>query len=279
MRIVTDSSCDLPDDILAEYDIEVVPLKLYFEGDGMYEDGVTLSKKQFCEKMDRSRNLPQTAGPDPQHFINAFERAIRDAGEAIYIGLSSQLSVTFQNGMIARDMMETDKVHLVDSATASSGVGVLAVRAAELVKEKLDTETVLKKINAYRDSIVTLCTFDRLENLVKSGRASKAQDLLGNLLDIKLIVRSENGQIKMLEKVRGRHRSLDRMATLLGQLAKFSLSGSIVGISHLDCLQDAEYLRQRIEQLYQPVKTLLTDMGASMGTHGGRGAIVVAVCP
>ncbi|MGE5405163.1 MAG: DegV family protein [Candidatus Saccharibacteria bacterium] len=279
MKIVTDSSCDLPDDILAGYDIEVVPLKLYFEGDGTYEDGVTLSKQQFREKMYHSRDLPQTAGPDPQHFIDAFEKAVKEAGAAIYIGLSSQLSVTFQNGLIARDMMGTDKVTLLDSATASIGVGVLAMRAAELVKQKVDTDVVIKKINACRDSMVTLCTFDRLENLVKSGRANKAQELLGNLLDVKLIVHSDNGQIKMLEKVRGRHRSLDRMATLLGQLAKFSLKDCMIGISHLDCVQDAEYLRQRVEQMYQPVKTLLTDMGASMGTHGGRGAIVIAACP
>lgn len=279
MRIITDSSCDLPENILAEYDIDVVPLKLFFDGDGMYEDGVTISKEQFRAKMYQSRTLPLTAGPDPQNFINVFEKAIRETGEAIYIGLSSRLSGTFQNGQIAHDMMGSDKVILVDSATASIGVGILAVRAAELVREKLDMTTILEKINAYRDNMVTLCTFDRLENLIKGGRATKVQGLLGSLLDIKLIVRNENGQIKMLEKVRGRHRSLDRMAVLLGQMSKASLSDCMIGISHLDCLQDAEYLRQRIEQAYKPVRTFITDMGASMGTHGGAGAIVVAACP
>jgi DegV family protein with EDD domain len=126
IRVITDSGCDLPVEILAENQIEMVPLKVTFEDGESYLDRVEISPREFREKMYRSKELPKTAAPDPNTFMEVFRRALDEAGEAVCICISSGLSSTYQSAVLARDMLETEKIRIIDSLSASLGEGVLA---------------------------------------------------------------------------------------------------------------------------------------------------------
>jgi len=215
MKIITDSSCDLPDSVLREYDIEVVPLTNTFPGEGEYLEGVDLSKEQFQEKLKNARILPRTTAVDPNRFLAAFQKALKETGEVIYVGLSSRLSGTYQAASLAREMLGSDRIHLIDSLSASMGVGVLAFRAAQLVRKGMALPVLLEKLNHLRDGMITMCTMDTLENLVQGGRLSRVQGRLGSLLDIKPVILGDDGKLHMVDRVRGRNRALSRMSSLL----------------------------------------------------------------
>jgi DegV family protein with EDD domain len=275
IRVIADSGCDLPDELLAENKIEMVPLKVTFEDGESYLDRVEITPQEFREKMYRSKELPKTATPDPNTFLEIFRRALSEAGEVVCICISSGLSSTYQSAMLAKDMLETEKIRIVDSLTASLGEGILAIRAAEMAGQGLPLDTVFHKLIDYRDSLNTIFTLDTLENVIKGGRLTKLQGLVGNILDIKPIFQGMEGKIEVLEKLRGRRRALRRLTTLLGEMTR-EVEGRIIGLSHMDCLSDVTGLKEEIERLYGPARIIVAEMGSTLGTYAGKGGIIMA---
>ncbi len=275
IKVITDSSCDLPMEILEENGIEMVPLKVTFEDGESFLDREEISPQEFREKMYRSKELPKTAAPDPNTFMEVFQRALSETGEVICVSISSGLSSTYQSAMLARDMLDTDKVKIVDSLAASLGVGILALRATELARQGLPLETVFRRMIDYRDNLKTIFTLDTLENVIKGGRLTKFQGLVGNILNIKPIFQGVEGKIEVLEKVRGRRLALRRLTSLLGEMTQ-EIEDSIIGLSHMDCPGDVKQLKEEIERLYGPVRIIVADMGSTLGTYAGKGGIIMS---
>ena len=275
IKVITDSSCDLPMEILEENGIEMVPLKVTFEDGESFLDREEISPQEFREKMYWSKELPKTAAPDPNTFMEVFQRALSETGEVICVSISSGLSSTYQSAMLARDMLDTDKVKIVDSLAASLGVGILALRATELSRQGLPLETVFRRMIDYRDNLKTIFTLDTLENVIKGGRLTKFQGLVGNILNIKPIFQGVEGKIEVLEKVRGRRLALRRLTSLLGEMTQ-EIEDSIIGLSHMDCPGDVKQLKEEIERLYGPVRIIVADMGSTLGTYAGKGGIIMS---
>lgn len=275
IRVITDSGCDLPMELLVENQIEMVPLKVTFEDGDSYLDRVEMSPQEFREKMYRSKELPKTAAPDPNTFLDVFSRALSEAGEAICICISSGLSSTYQSAALARDMLETEKIKIIDSLSASLGEGVLAIRAVEMARQGLPLDTVFSRLEGYRDNMKTIFTLDTLENVIKGGRLTKFQGLVGNILDIKPIFQGVEGKIEVLQKLRGRRRALRRLTVLLGEMSQ-EVEGCIIGLSHMDCLVEVNELKKEIERLYGPVRIIVAEMGSTLGTYAGKGGIIMA---
>jgi len=276
IKVITDSGCDLPFEVLRDNRIEMVPLKVTFEDGSSYLDRVEISPQEFREKMYRSRELPKTAAPDPKTFLDVFRRALTEAGEAVCVCLSSGLSSTYQSAVLARDMLETEKIKIVDSLSASLGVGVLAVRASELARQGLSLDVVFRRLTDYRDNMKTIFTLDTLENVTKGGRLTKFQGLVGQILDIKPIFHGVEGKIEVLEKLRGRRRALRRLTDLLGEMTRHDLGDRIIGLSHMDCLSEANFVKEEIERLYGPVRIIVAEMGSTLSTYAGKGGIIMA---
>ncbi|MGI6549767.1 MAG: DegV family protein [Syntrophomonadales bacterium] len=275
IRVITDSGCDLPVEILAENQIEMVPLKVTFEDGESYLDRVEISPREFREKMYRSKELPKTAAPDPNTFMEVFRRALDEAGEAVCICISSGLSSTYQSAVLARDMLETEKIRIIDSLSASLGEGVLAIRAAEMARQGLSLDTIFNRLVDYRDNLKTVFTLDTLENVIKGGRLTKFQGLVGSILDIKPIFQGVEGKIEVLEKLRGRRRALRRLTALIGEMTR-DVEKCIIGISHMDCLEEALELKKEIEKIYSPARIIIAEMGSTLGTYAGKGGIITA---
>lgn len=276
IRIVTDTSCDLPDEVLHQYQIDMIPLKVTFDNGETFLDRFELPPHIFVQKMAASRTLPKTAAPDPHTFKEYFERGVREMGEVIFISLSSGLSSTYQTAQMACRMMGSERVHIFDTLTASLGTGILAVRAAQMAARGLNLPSILRGLETMRQQAENIFTLDTLDNIVKGGRLKRVEGLAGNLLQIKPIFRgNENGRPEIVQKIRGRRKSLVRMVDMLGELIGPGLKDRIVGITHVNCLKEAQLVLQLIEERYHPDTIWISEMSATIGTYAGEGGLMI----
>ncbi len=277
IKIVTDTSCDLPDSIVKENDIDIVPLRVIFEDGEDFLDRYELTPAIFVSKLRASHSLPKTAAPDPVVMIKSFMKGLTEAGEVIFISLSSPLSSTCQNAHLAKNMVGSDRIRIFDSLSASLGTGLMVVEAARLARQGLTMEALLERLTEIRNKRVMLFTLDTLENLVKGGRIHKYEGITGDFLNIKPIMTiSPEGLPVVTEKVRGRKRSLKRLLELADEYGKEYFSGRLIGISHLNCLDDAEYIAGEIKDRHPQLEDIIiSDIGATIGTYVGEGGILI----
>jgi DegV family protein with EDD domain len=274
IKIITDSSCDLPQDLVDRYDIGVVSLHVTFDNNETFTERVTINPEQFWERMAGSKELPKTSRPTPEAFAGAFREALKNYASVIYLGLSSALSGTFESAQLAAKSVDGD-IHLVDSLTGSLGLGILAVKAHEFVHSGVNVRTVVNKIIDYRNGMNTLFTMDSLENLIKGGRVGRLPGFIGAMLNIRPIGKAGDvGQIDVLEKV-GARQVAPADSTAGGGNGR-QPAGKIVGISHVNCLQEALNLKTNIEENYHPKNVIIGKIGSTMGTYAGNGGLIVS---
>ena len=272
MKIVTDSSCDLPKDLIEKHNIDVIPLKIEIDGID-YTDGVDLNHEEFFTKMKTSPTLPKTSQPSPQSFFDSFKNGVEDYKEVLSIHLSSKLSATFDAANVAKEKVEGD-IETFDTLSGSIGVGLQVLKAAELAKEGLSKSALLETLREYRDQMNVVVYLETLENAVKGGRVSKPKEFVANLFNLKPIVHVEDGHVKILKTLRGKKRGV---RTLIEEMEKKNIDfkDRIIGITHCDCLEDALALKEEIMEKFSPKEILLTTMGPVIGTHAGPGGLLV----
>ncbi len=167
MQIITDSSCDLPKEILEENDVIVIPLNIEIDGKN-YVDGVDLTHEEFFDKMSKSEGLPKTSQPSPQSYIDAFKKAAQKTGETLCIHLSSKLSGTMNGALMVREMVES-KIEVFDSLSGSLGLGMQVLKACEMKKEGATIEHIVDKLKEIREDMKVVVYLESLENAVRGG--------------------------------------------------------------------------------------------------------------
>lgn len=277
VRIIADTGSDLPADLLEQYDIEMIPLKVTFDDNETYLDRIEISPAQFVEKMLSSKTLPKTSAPDPQTIISSYEKGLKEAGEVIFICISSALSSTFQTGQMARDMVDSNNVKVFDTLTASLGTGIAAVKAARMAARGLKADDIIKQLTEHRATREVLFTLDTLENVVKGGRLSKIQGMAGSLLNIKPILRGNDAGVpEVVEKIRGRKKAVLRMVDMLEEILGETVGEKLIGITHVSCPEEAEKLAAMIKSRFSPrEEIIIAEMGATVGTYAGVGGLMV----
>lgn len=215
VAVVTDSSADLPDTILDRHRITLVPLQVMF-GDETFRDRVELKPEEFYRRLREARTLPTTSQPTPGEFVRVFRDALQEADEVVAALLSSGLSGTFQSGQSARKSAAPDRVHLVDSRSASLGVGMLALRAAELAEPGWPAAEIAEELRRVRTQSGIFLTVDRYDNLIRSGRVSRGKAWLGGMLDVRPVLSLDAaGRVVPLDRVRGRENVVPRVLSLI----------------------------------------------------------------
>ncbi|MGI6357871.1 MAG: DegV family protein [Bacillota bacterium] len=276
VKIFTDSAADLPQEMLAKYDIGVVPLLVSFP-DRSYADGVDLTSDQFYSLLEQSPQLPVTSQPSPHDFIEAFSPHLEAGRTIVSINLSSALSGTVESAQIAKNSLE-DKaanLYLVDSRAASIGEGILVLLAAELAERGRTAPEIVQAVESARQRLVHLFTLDTMENLIKGGRISRAKGTIGNLLNIKpILCLDDQGAIDTLDKVRGRKKSLRYLLDRFAEQAK-PRPYPFIGVCHADCPDEAQELVAGLQQLQPDSQVVVGNIGATIGTHTGKGCIAV----
>jgi DegV family protein with EDD domain len=264
---VTDSSCDLPDELVATHGIEIVPLTIRF-GDDEFVDRIELGRSEFWDELDGSVHLPETAAPSAGAFLAKYEAVARAGATGVLaICLSSRLSGTFQAAVIAAEQTNEIPVKVLDSRNVSMALGFQVLAAARAAAAGKDLSSVESAALQARDRTNFVVALDTLEYLQRGGRIGTAQAFFGGLLHVKPLITMEAGVVAAVGRVRTRSRAftalLQRASTLSPGLAEIAVVAG--GAS------DVEVFRR---QLAAVVPThLVAEIGPVVGTHSGPGVI------
>lgn len=270
IRIVTDSSCDLPDELVSSTGIEVVPLAIRF-GDEELVDREELTTAEFWARCATSPTLPSTAAPAPGRFETAYRRLVDEGADGIVvITLSGELSATLQSAILAAEQVDVD-VRVVDSRTVSLGIGTIALACARAAAAGASIDEVegLARDLVGRTRVVG--ALDTLENLKKGGRIGNARVLLGTALSIKPIIEVRGGRVEEAGKQRTRAKALrlllDRVREDAGRIGDLA-------VLHADC-SDVDQFVEMLHEIHDG-EIVIGEIGPVIGTHAGRGTIGVA---
>ncbi len=272
VTIVTDSSADLPDSVLDRHGIALVPLQVVF-GDSTFLDRVELKPEDFYRRLQAASELPTTSQPTPAAFIQAFRNALQEANEVVAVLLGSNLSGTFASAQAAIRADNLSGVHLVDTRLASLGVGLLALRGAELAALGWRGAQIASELTRLRSRSGMILTVDRYDNLLRSGRISRGKAWLAGMLDVKPILSfDDQGHVVPVERVRGRENLEARALALLEQRLTPRPQRVRFGVAHADAPEAAERIRSVLIQTYRPQDCFVTLATGVLGTHVGPGA-------
>lgn len=272
IQLVTDSSADLPKKLLDKYNIHVIPLTISIDGKD-YLEGVDFTPEEFHEKLNNAKQLPKTSQPSPGVFASMF-KALGDKGPILCLTISSGLSGTYQSACIGRDMSGED-VTVFDTLAGSLAHGLQLIAARKLADGGMPVDKIVEFLKEYSKRSNILILLDTLENIVKGGRLSKFQGSMAKVFDIKVILHNVEGKVEILEKVRGKKKFLKRAIEIIGE-RKSDFSDTVFGITHIDNLQEAEFLRDVLIKRYSPKDVIINYMGATMGTYAGKGGMIVS---
>lgn len=273
VKIITDSAADLPKALAAEHGIEVIPLNVYSDG-REYMDNVTLEPEELFQGMRAGKSYT-TSLPS----FSSFEAAFRTVAEqGVYVAFSSELSGTYQASLTAQEQLRDDgfaaDLTIVDTKCASTGLGLVALRAAELAASGASKEAIEQAVRWHAAHMEHIFTVDDLEYLLRGGRVSAVSAFIGGLLNIKPILHVEEGKLVPIEKVRGRKKVFSRLLDIMAERGA-DLSSQTIGICHGDDPEAAQELRDQIEARFGCKKFLIAMIGASIGAHAGPGTLSV----
>lgn len=269
IKIVTDSTCDLPQDLLQKFGIKLVPLYINF-GDQGYLDGVELTRQEFYQRLPESDPLPTTATPGVDAFKQVYEDlADRGASEILSIHISISLSATVDVARTAANEMKKVPVTVLDSQQLSLGTGFLVLSAAKAAAEGKSMDEIVSMLNEQTSRTYVIAALDTLEYLKRSGRMNAVVARLGSVLKIKPILIMHDGE-PTGERVRTRERALTRLIEFISELGPLEE----LALVHTNAAQEAKELFQRSKHLFaNQEEPLSVDVTPVLGTNIGPGVV------
>jgi DegV family protein with EDD domain len=268
VRIVTDSTCDLPDSTVEEYGIQVIPQYLHF-GEQSYLDGVELSRQAFYLKLAESKAAVFTAAAGPHVFRNVYEElAQAGATQVLSIHVSERLSGTMGVARLAAHEATTVSVHVFDSRQLSLGTGFLVQTAAEAASEGKPLEEILAQLDEQIKRTHVFAALDTLEYLRRGGRMNGVVAGLGSILQIKPILRMYDGN-PTSERVRTRGKAMERLNRILEEIAPLERAA----IVHAHAAESAQELRERTRHLLPAGDIPVVEINPVIGAHVGPGTV------
>ncbi len=277
VKIVTDSTADLPKDLAAKYNVTIVPLMVIFNDNETFRDGVDIDAKQFYTRQVERKEYSRTSQPTPAEFLGVYRELSKSGGSVISIHLSSALSGTCQSARMARDMLPLADIAVVDSRMAGMGLGMIALEAARAADAGKGKDEILGLVRKMISEGMLYFIVDTLEYLARGGRIGKAQAMLGNILSIKPILYLKEGIVHPLEKTRGRAKAIDRLVQIIGE--KVGKRRVKVTLMHGMDPAGMKLLYDQIMPLLNCDEPVCSTLGAVIGTHTGLGTLGIGVFP
>lgn len=268
-EIFADSCCDLTPQQIEKYNIHIVPLGVFIS-EKSYLDGIDITTPQLFDMVNQTGNLPKTSAPSTAMFARAF----KPYQEALYISISSKLSASNQNGLIAARSLAPADIRVIDSLNLSTGIGLLVLKAVELREEGKTISEIEIAINETVPKINTSFVIDTLDYLYMGGRCSAMEHVVGSLLKIRPVIEvHHDGTLGIKEKVSGsRKKALDSIVLdFKKKLPDIDLHR--VFITHAFCEEDANYLRDELLKLTPIEEVCLSTASATIGSHCGPNTI------
>lgn len=271
IRIVTDSSADIPRHVAAALDITVIPLTVTF-GNDSFREGIDITSDAFYDRLLKEHpRLPKTAIPAPYDFEKVYRSILDDGDEIISLHLSSSLSALYN--LAATTAKELDpsgeRITVIDSRSVSMCLGWTAIASAELALRDEEKEDIVAHVNDMIPRLRIPSFLDTLEFIKAGGRIGGAEAMLGTVLDVKPILHLADGSVAPLEKVRTRHKAIDRLIELARELAPFD----DLAVMHTHAPQMAEELARKLSGIHPRGNILIAETGIVMGTHTGPNSL------
>ena len=277
--IATDTTADLPKDYIEKNDLGLFSLSYTIVGE-TYSADKELPEKEFYSLM-REGNIPKTSQVNPDEAKEVLLKLLEKGNEILYIAFSSGLSGTYNSGRLAaEEIMEEDKnakIVVVDSKCASLGEGLLVHKAVEMRNNGKSFEETCEWVKEHAKNMIHLFTVDDLNHLFRGGRVSRSTAFIGTVLNIKPVLHvDDEGKLIPLCKERGRKKSLLKLVDMMGeQLGSYDKKNDIIFISHGDCVEDAEFVRDEVEKRYGIKDCLINYIGPTIGAHAGPGTVAL----
>jgi len=274
VRIVTDTSCDLPPSLeqeLEELGVVIVPFLFRF---GLEEcEDKSISMKEFLARVEST--WPTTSVPSSGAFIQAFRECVEAGDQVVCITITSNHSATYSAAVLASQQFSPGQVTVVDSKSLSLPQGLQVLAAARAAQEGKGSQAVVETVKELQERLHLLITLDTVEYLVKGGRASRLSGIMAGLLRIRPILTLLDGELTLLEKPRGRKTAKQRLI----ELARDCFPAETVGVAHIACEEEARELVSEIalQTGFPEEKILLTETGMVIATHGGPGTLGIVV--
>ena len=278
--IITDSSCDLPDSLVKELELEVLPLSFIMDGKTYrnYSDNREMSPKDFYNK-EREGIMATTNAVNVGEATEAIEAVLKQGKDVLVLGFSSGLSTTFNSFQIAAEELAEQypdrKVYAVDTLCASLGQGMLVYQAAKLRQQGKTMEEVRDWTEENKLRQCHYFTVDDLFFLKKGGRVSAATAVVGTMLQIKPVMHVDNeGHLIKVDTARGRKASLNALVDKVGELGEDPAEQTMF-ISNSDCAEDAQYVADEIKKRYGTKEIIINSIGPVIGAHTGPGCVAL----
>jgi DegV family protein with EDD domain len=269
IKIVTDSTCDLPQSIIERYDITVVPLYINF-ADKSYRDGIDLSRREFYEKLPESPVQPTTSVPGIGAFMEAYQTlAASGADQIVSIHIAAKLSNTVNVARLAAEAMDDISITVIDSHQLTVGTGCQVLEAAQLAQQGTSVSDIVAAVQDMRPRLYTFAALDTLTYLRRSGRLSSFQAILGSMLNLKPLLSMSQNEITM-DKVRTRRRAMDWLVKFFADLGELEQ----VVLVHTHAPARLQALWERVKHLAPHIPSPMSvDVTPVLGAHLGPGVV------
>jgi DegV family protein with EDD domain len=273
VKIITDSSADLPDQLIEELGITVVPLYVRF-GEEVHRDRVSISEDEFYQRLESDPVHPTTVQPGPQDFLEVYQKASAGADGIVSIHISSKLSGTVNSALMAKDMLEGGcPVEVIDSRAVTMGLGLIVIAAAEMAKAGESLDKIVAEVKQAIPQIHFLALFDTLKYLLLGGRIGKAKALLGSILNVKPVLSLKDGEVVPCSQVRSRTKGIDKLVDFVKDTADIQ----DLAIVYSTTPDEAQGLAERIGSVFNKEKIRMSRIGPVLGVHMGPGTLIVVL--
>lgn len=272
IRIIVDSASDLPQELMNEYDIKLLSQRIFL-GDKEYYDKVTINAEEVYKAMS-SGIIPTTSLPSPMDILYLFRQCCLEGNDFIYIALSSKLSGTYQLAVSLMEELqgqyEKIRMKVVDSKSGSTATGLIALQAAKLSRIGISYDTVVEQIYEMADHVEHIFMVTDLNWLIRGGRLSRTEGIVGNILNVKPILHVKDGAVELLERVRGRKKALLTIVDIMEERIK-DFPDQTIGISYARDSDIAYELKDMINKRLGNRNIMINKIGAALVSHLGIG--------
>ena len=273
IKIVTDSTADLPPQLAKELGFTVVPVYVRF-GDQVYRDRVDISEDEFYQRLLHDPIHPSTTQPSPQDFFEVYHKLSKEADGVISIHVSSKLSGTYNSALQGKEMVGGEcPVEVIDSRVTTMGLGQLAIAANTIAESGNNLQQVAEEVKQVIPSIHLLGLLDTLKYLALGGRIGKVQALLGSVLSVKPMLTIKDGELVPAGRIRSRTKGIDR----LFDFVKNTVDIQDVAIVYNTTPDEAQALVGRMGSIFPKERIRLARLGPALGVHAGPGILFVVL--
>lgn len=264
IKIITDSTVDIPIDLLTKNDVDILPLLINF-GEESYLDGVEIDLRTMLKRIEQEDALPTTAQVTPNRFYECYKRYLEEGYKIISIHLSSDMSGTYNSACIAKDMFDTQDIIVIDSENVTSGLGILVLKAIALKEKGMSIKEIEHELMLAIPHIKSALSFESLDNLVRGGRLSRTAGVIGSVLGIRLLLEVKQGKMSVMDKVRGSKKATKEIIRTFESLKR--KTGEPVVLLHIENKDIYEPLKEYLNE--NDIEYIDAEVGCTVGIHSG----------